>query len=59
LHLYGVDYLRQVSQQLKFPIDIENPRLHDILIDDTNKKYLQQSEPILTDQLARRASGLD
>ena len=56
LHLYGSNYLRQVSKQLEFPIDYASPTLNDILIDDTNNKYFQAVDHHPTDDLARHTS---
>ena len=56
LHLYRHAYLQQISQQLKFPVDFEHPRLNEILIDDTNSKYFNAVEYHPTDDLARHAS---
>lgn len=56
LHLYGVEYLRQVSRQLEFPIDVEHPGLKDILEEDTNSKYLKAAAHHLTDDLAKNSS---
>ena len=56
LHLYGKNYLHQISQQLKFPVDIEHPELDNILEDDTNSKYFRFVEYHPTDDLAKNAS---
>ena len=56
LHLYRHAYLQQISQQLKFPVDFEHPRLNEILIDDTNSKYFNAVEYHPTDDLAKHAS---
>lgn len=40
LHLYKHKYLESISQQLNFPIAFTDPRLADILADDTNAKYV-------------------
>lgn len=56
LHLYGKNYLHQISHQLKFPVDIENPGLDNILKDDTNSKYFRFVEYHSTDDLAKNAS---
>ena len=56
LHLYGRDYLRQISAQLKFPIDYNNPELNNITEDDTNSKYFKPINYHPTDDLARHAS---
>jgi hypothetical protein len=59
VHLYGTKYLETVSQQLAFPIAVSDARIKDILAEDTNKKYVRQVRATVTDQLARRASGLN
>ena len=56
LHLYGKNYLQQISQQLEFPIDFNNPGLNNILTDDTNSKYFQPVDHHPTDDLARHTS---
>jgi hypothetical protein len=56
LHLYGGNYLQQISQQLQFPIDWENPGLDNIIEEDTNSKYFTPVEYHPTDDLARHAS---
>ena len=56
LHLYGQDYLQQISNQLEFPIDPTHPQLNNILQDDTNSKYFQPVDYHSTDDLARHTS---
>lgn len=56
LHLYQADYLRQLSRQLEFPVDWENPVLNNIIQDDTNSKYFHPVDYHPTDDLARHAS---
>ena len=56
LHLYGKNYLQQISQQLEFPIDFNNPGLNNILTDDTNSKYFQPVDHHPTDDLAQHTS---
>ena len=56
LHLYGSAYLDSVSQQLSFPIASADPRLKEILIDDTNTKYFKPVEHHSTDALAKHTS---
>jgi hypothetical protein len=56
LHLYGKKYLESVEKQLNFPIAVNDPRLNNILIDDTNQKYFQPVEYHPTDDLAKHAS---
>ena len=56
LHLYGKNYLQQISQQLEFPMDLEHPQLNEIIADDTNSKYFQPVDHHPTDVLAKHAS---
>ena len=56
LHLYGNLYLQQISKQLEFPIDLDHPRLNNILVDDTNSKYFKPVEYHPTDDLAQHTS---
>lgn len=56
LHLYRGRYLKQLSKILEFPIDYCNPKLDEILVDDTNKKYLQPIEHHWVDDLAHYTS---
>jgi hypothetical protein len=56
LHLYGRKYLETVSQQLAFPIAVDDYRLKDILAEDTNAKYFVPVAHHATDDLARHAS---
>lgn len=41
LQLYGTKYLENIQQQLAFPMAITDPRLKEILKEDTNSKYFQ------------------
>ena len=56
LHLYQEQYLTQLQRQLEWPIDINNPRLKDILAEDTNSKYFAPVAHHATDDLAKQAS---
>ena len=56
LQLYGSKYLESVSQQLQFPIDYNNPRLKQILEEDTNNKYFKPVTAQTTDALAHDTS---
>ena len=56
LHLYGRKYIESVSKQLSFPIAFTDPRLDQILADDTNEKYFQPVDYHPTDDLARQTS---
>ena len=56
LHLYGKNYLQQISHQLEFPVNFNDPGLNNILQDDTNSKYFQPVDHHPTDDLARHTS---
>jgi hypothetical protein len=56
LHLYRGLYLQQISRLLEFPIDYNNPKIDNILVDDTNTKYFQPVEHHPTDDLAKHTS---
>ena len=56
LHLYGRKYLETVSQQLGFPIAVNDPRLDVILDEDTNSKYFSPIKHHPTDDLAQHSS---
>ena len=53
LHLYQGDYLRQISTLLGFPIAYNDPRLSEILQDDTNQKYTHPIDHHWTDKLMK------
>lgn len=56
LHLYQEQYLQQVSQQLAFPIAYTDPRLKEIIQEDTNAKYFSAVDYHPTDDLAHKTS---
>jgi hypothetical protein len=56
LHLYQAQYLKQLSQQLAFPIAYRDPRLKEIMQEDTNTKYFSAVDHHPTDDLAQRSS---
>jgi hypothetical protein len=56
LHLYGSTYLESVSQQLGFPIAVNDPQLKIIMSEDTNSKYFSSVKHHPTDDLARHSS---
>jgi hypothetical protein len=56
LHLYQDKYLEMIAQQLNFPMATNDPRLSEILSEDTNSKYISQVEHQPTDDLAHHAS---
>jgi hypothetical protein len=53
LHLYQSSYLRQISKALDFPIAHNDPRLAEILKDDTNQKYIHPIDQHWTDKLMK------
>lgn len=53
LHLYQGSYLQQISTLLKFPIAHDDPRLEEILRDDTNQKYIHPIDHHWTDRLMK------
>lgn len=59
LHLYKAQYLQQISTALNFPIDSNNSVLDQILLDDSNKKYIQPVEKHWVDDLARKTSRIN
>jgi hypothetical protein len=56
LHLYQQQYLQQLSQQLAFPIAWDDPRLKEIIQEDTNAKYFSAVDHHPTDDLAYQTS---
>ena len=56
LHLYGRDYLQQLNTILKFPVAHTDPRIDEILKEDTNTKYFQPVEHHWVDDLAKYTS---
>ena len=56
LHLYQDQYLKQLSQQLAFPIAHTDPRLKEIIQEDTNAKYFSAVDHHSTDDLAHKTS---
>jgi hypothetical protein len=56
LHLYQEQYLQQLSQQLAFPIACTDPRLKEIIQEDTNTKYFSAVDHHHTDDLAKQTS---
>lgn len=53
LHLYKARYLKQISKALEFPIAYNDPRLAEILQDDTNAKYIHPIDHHWTDKLMK------
>ena len=56
LHLYQEQYLKQLSQQLAFPIAWADSRVKEIIQDDTNAKYFSAVDHHSTDDLAHKTS---
>jgi hypothetical protein len=56
LQLYRGSYLRQLSKILDFPIDYRNPRIEEILAEDTNQKYFTPIQHHWVDDLAKQTS---
>lgn len=56
LHLYQEQYLKQLSQQLGFPIAWADSRVKEIIRDDTNTKYFSAVDHHPTDDLAHQTS---
>jgi hypothetical protein len=56
LHLYQRDYLIQLNRILNFPVEYNDPKIDEILKDDTNQKYFQPVEHYWTDDLAKHTS---
>jgi|DEB0MinimDraft_4_1074332.scaffolds.fasta_scaffold00028_50 hypothetical protein len=44
LYLHKGMYLKYLSRTLGFPIDYDNPRVYDILVEDQNNKYVKYVE---------------
>ena len=56
LHLYQEQYLKQLSQQLAFPIAWTDDRVKEIIQKDTNAKYFSAVDHHPTDDLAKQTS---
>jgi hypothetical protein len=56
LHLYREQYLKQLSQQLSFPIAWLDSRIKEIIQEDTNAKYFSAVDHHPTDNLAHKTS---
>jgi len=56
LHLYRGDYLIQLNSILNFPVAYDDPRINEILKEDTNTKYFQPVKHHWVDDLARHTS---
>lgn len=58
LYLYKEFYLKSLSKILDFPIAYDDPRVFEILKQDSNEKYFTSIEPTELDKTVRRVSGL-
>ena len=56
LHLYRQDYLLQLNNILKFPVAHNDPRVDEILKEDSNTKYFKPVEHHWVDDLAKHTS---
>jgi hypothetical protein len=56
LHLYQAQYLKQLSHQLAFPIAHNDPRIKEIIQEDTNAKYFSAVDHHPTDDLTHKTS---
>lgn len=59
LYLYKKDYIRSLSMQLQFPINIEDDQLAEILKQDPNEKYFKPANEQPLDNYVRTVSGLN
>ena len=59
LYLYKKDYIRSLSMQLEFPINIEDQQLEKILEQDPNAKYFKAAPEQELDHYVRYVSGLN
>lgn len=58
LYLYKEFYLKSLSKILDFPIAYDDPRVFEILKQDSNEKYFIKIESTELDKTVRRVSGL-
>lgn len=56
LHLYKKTYLEHISKVLNFPVDYNNPRIEEIFLEDSNKKYINSVKHYWVDELAKKSS---
>jgi hypothetical protein len=54
VYLYKKVYLRDISKWLQFPIAYKDPRLDDILVEDSNEKYITSTTSPRVDDITRR-----
>lgn len=57
VYLYKQTYLKQLSKQLDFPIDYENPSVDWILNENSNRKYFKPADSTWLDPLVKQASS--
>ena len=57
LLIYKDKYLKQLSNQLDFPIDYNNINIYNILIQSFNEKYIKYIENYWLDEEVKNASG--
>jgi len=55
LFLYRQSYIKSISNMLNIPIAYDDPRVDEILIEDTNEKYITYAENPIVDPIARKA----
>ena len=53
LYMYKNEYLRYVSSLLDFPIASDSERVHNILLTDSNEKYIRDASPHELDLLVQ------
>ena len=54
LYLYKKKYLESLNKWLEFPIAYKDPRINDILAEDSNAKYIHWAENPKVDDITRR-----
>ena len=59
LYLYGMNYLRILQSQLKFPISISQTQLDEVLAQDPNAKYIHPAQEQILDAYVRTVSGIN
>jgi hypothetical protein len=53
-YLYGKAYVRDIGKWLDFPVAYNDPRLNDIMIEDSNEKYIHQASNLKVDDIVKR-----
>jgi hypothetical protein len=56
LYLYRNNYIKQLTKLLDWPIDIGEEKLEQILVDDTNSKYIKSVEEYWLDEHMKKTS---